>query len=213
MYDDVLSENEMVALKLFNRTCSSVHGEFDKTANGLMGIWRVTLSIFSRSFGVSVLNCLLSAMLKRTPHWQEDIEKEPTTLGRLEKYFARCSQSLAPVSEGDYWKPGIFSYVGSGKSDIGYCLVHPDKKVAPRRTLCWQCVNKRRRLGLQAYPLDYGLLYVLASRLHFKTKGLPYCVNHPSKLAMANGLCEHCNERLGQLDEQLEEMKVSKLER
>ena len=189
-----LSTNELNSLKLFNNICVNLRGNYDNTANGLIRIWYNTLDILSDKFSSSVLNALLSGLLKRTPHWKEEIDKKQTTLEKLYFYFVKCAVSLDRVSAGNYDNRCNFqSYVSNPHSGTnGFCLIHLNRKITKGKMLCDNCEAKRKRLHLEKYPLDYGLLYVLKMKKQ-KGKSIAYCVNHPDRLALGNGLCSHCN--------------------
>jgi len=201
---NLLSDNELNSLKLFNNICTGLRGDYSNTADGLIRIWYNTLNILSAKFTKSVLNSLLSGLLKRTPHWKDEIDKKQSTIDKLYFYFVKCAVSLDRVSVGNYDNRSNFqSYVSRSYSTTnGFCLVHPNKKIAKNSVLCNNCMSKRKRLKLEKYPLDYGLLYVLKIRKQYSI-GIKYCVNHSNHLALGNGLCSYCNLSLGELEEEL----------
>jgi len=205
--DSIFSNKEVMALRLFNNTCVDLRGEYDKSAKGLMKIWESTLNIVSSKFTNNTLKLLLSAMLKRTPHWEKDISKLDTTFEKLLFYFRKCSTSLDFLSVGEYYGFSLSSYQGSNPSTVGYCLVHPNRKSRRDFPICNSCFTKLNKLNLLEYPIDYGLLYVLKIRKQYG-KGPQFCVNHSTKLALGNGLCGRCNTQIGKLGEELDKAEI-----
>ena len=205
--EDILSDNELNALKLFNKVCVSLRGDYDKTANGLITIWNSALNIFSNTFNKSTLKALLSALLKRTPHWETFINNRAvSTIEKLSLYFNKCALSLDHASSGEYYQSSSFrSYIGEEASVAGFCLVHPNRKIPENKLLCRFCISKAKHLHLDNYPLDYGLLYVLKMRKAYGNS-VEYCVNHSNRLALGNGLCVYCNRELGKLDQEIDKM-------
>jgi hypothetical protein len=201
-----LSDNELSALKAFNTICSELRGDYSKTAQGLYKLWFVTLSIYLESF-CNFNSLLFDALMKRRPHWKNEIDKfSSNTNNKLNYYFCKSALSLDVFSGGEIYTGSPFqSYIGGEHSESGYCLVHPTRQVAKQSgMLCHNCLSKLERLQLTDYPIDYGLLYVLKIRVRYKNAIIPRCVNHPTRIALGNGLCSNCNRTLGQLSEELD---------
>ena len=204
---EYLTAKERTSLLLFNNICGSLHGEYSNDAKGLMKIWEVTLYIFKEEFKEPLLNTLLSAFIKRRPHWKKELERYQTTYDKILYHFYKCCKSLDTLSDGYYSTNSVFSYQGKSHSSQNYCLVHPEKKSKRDELLCGECYKRLLKLNLEDYPLDYGLLYALKVKTQ-KKSNLKFCINHPNKLALGNDLCEECNSDINRLEFELNKAKI-----
>jgi len=207
MESDYLTAKERTSLLLFNNICGSLRGEYSNDAKGLMKIWEVTLYIFKEEFKEPLLNTLLSAFIKRRPHWKKELERYQTTYDKILYHFYKCCKSLDTLSDGHYSVNSVFSYQGKTHSPQNYCLVHPEKKSRRDELLCEYCYKRLLKLNLENYPLDYGLLYALKVKTQ-KKSNLKFCINHPNKLALGNDLCEECNSDINKLEFELNKAKL-----
>jgi len=207
---DLFTDNEVMALKLFNNTCISIRGDYSKDAIGLFKIWQETLTIYADEFQENIMNYLLSALLKCKPHWSEYIDSFDNIFEKILMYFYRCCKALVPLADGHYAQNQLASYQSTSHTNLnsGYCLLHPNRKSRTDKPVCDLCYSKLKRLELTEYPLDYGLLYVLKIRKK-KNKSIIYCVNHPKIIALGNKLCARCNFNLGNLEEELLKSNIS----
>ena len=207
---DLFTNNEVMALKLFNKTCVSIRGDYSKDAIGLFKIWQETLTIYANEFQENVMNYLLSALLKKRPHWGEYIDSFDNIFEKILMYFYRCCKALVPLADGYYTGSSLASYQSTSHTTLnsGYCLLHPNRQSRTEKPICDLCYSKLKRLDLTEYPLDYGLLYVLNIRKK-KNQSVVYCVNHPKTIALGNKLCARCNFTLGNLEEELQKSNIS----
>jgi len=204
---EYLTGKERTSLLLFNNICGSLRGEYSNDAKGLMKIWEVTLYIFKEEFKEPLLNTLLSALKKRRPHWNNELEKYQTSYEKILYHFYKCCKSLDTLSDGYYSTNSIFSYQGKEHSPQNHCMVHPEKKSRTGQILCETCYKKLLKLDLKDYPVDYGLLYNLKNK-NLKKSNLVFCINHPNKLALGNNLCEQCNIDIDRLEHELNKADI-----
>jgi hypothetical protein len=207
--EDTFNEQEVYALRVFNQCCVKIRGDYSLDAFGLMEIRDNTLKMVYSTYPSVVLDHLLKVLIKLKPLWEKDVlESSETTLGKLRYYFFRCAKSLVMTANGLYAKSSLSTYFGSSKIEKGYCMIHPNKETKVGEQLCFRCLKKKQKLGLEAYPLDFGLLYILSIRKKYG-RVAEFCINHPKVVAMNNGLCVKCNEKIGKLEELLKNTSLN----
>ena len=208
----LFTNDQVLALKTFNQICSELRGDYNRQHTGLLKLWETTLTIFHELSGPWLLKHLVGAFISIRPHWSKDFDKITSLREKAMFYFRRSANSLIMLPSPDYYSASVASYQGRSTSSpqTGFCLIHPDRRSRKDRPVCNSCYQKLLKLGLENYPLDFGLLRVLKMRVS-KFNRPSFCVNHPKVLALGSGLCQECNKGLGILEDELEkhDLKVS----
>jgi len=145
--------------------------------------------------------------MKRRPHWKNELDRFEKTYDKLLYYFYKCCKSVEALAHGKYSGFSLSSFQGNTRSRNNFCLIHHNQKTRRDMQVCNNCYTKLQRLELTNYALDYGLLYVLKMRKE-RNHQIEFCINHPKKLALGNGLCTTCNVKLGNLEIELQKSEI-----
>uniref|UniRef100_A0A6M3KAX4 Uncharacterized protein n=1 Tax=viral metagenome TaxID=1070528 RepID=A0A6M3KAX4_9ZZZZ len=216
-----LLPSEQIALFTFNKCCMKVAPDDNKEIfmntypPDLGGDTKLRLTALNLFFKSTENNNhheeLLNALIKLRPHWKNLFLKEngKNIHTKIRDFFIKNAiptdiselgihSSIVP---GWYYKSPTSRLMGKEKAELERCLIHTSRKCAKRINagLCQSCVAKLRRLELENYPLDLGLIYVLKTRINKTNNPIKFCVNHHSKIALGNGLCESCNRSVNRL--------------
>ncbi|MBT3298895.1 hypothetical protein HN385_08225 [archaeon] len=111
MYEEakLFTKKEIQSLKSFNDICSKIRGEYSKDAKGLFKIWINTLNVY-KEYHTNSMTQLLSALMKRTPHWKLDVYEHIETYDQIKYCFYRMCKTLEYVSDGKYSHSSLGSY-------------------------------------------------------------------------------------------------------
>lgn len=83
----IFNQNEIEALKEYNRCCVAVRTPFSHGQIGLLKVRFAALNIFVKNGGPKTRS-LLVALLKMRPHWQFPLTHPVITIKR---YFCKCA--------------------------------------------------------------------------------------------------------------------------
>jgi hypothetical protein len=72
---------------------------YERKANDLARLWQNVLLRFDKQCDRYTKSALLSAMIKRTPNWEMEIEKGETVSEKLYIYFSKSYESCAASPE------------------------------------------------------------------------------------------------------------------
>uniref|UniRef100_A0A6M3K303 Uncharacterized protein n=1 Tax=viral metagenome TaxID=1070528 RepID=A0A6M3K303_9ZZZZ len=213
---------EKEALFEFNECCMNVKSENEHSYEypmdnyGLIRIRLTALKIFmSKYLTYEKHLSLLNSLIESRPHWEQYLTPiNGNVKDLIIKFFMKCCNPCLSeydlesftIKEDSRWYDGKNpqkSYLGREKPILDHCIVHPNRKSTnKKRNLCSSCTQRLYRLNLHEYEMDLGLIYILKVKLG--KKGSPFnpemCVNHKSKIALGNGLCEICNNKIGNLE-------------
>ena len=105
----LFTKKEIIALKSFNDICSKIRGDYSKDAKGLFKIWITTLNIY-KGYQENSMTRLLSALVKRIPHWKIDVYKHNETYDQIKYCFYRMCKALESTSNGKYSNSCLGAY-------------------------------------------------------------------------------------------------------